>query len=265
MTGLIYAAIIALWAAVLIPIWLKRHDQVSEVRSTARFSSAMKSLGSRENSKNRNENHGGTSMPRSQASAIAAKRRAMVLAFLTGLLFISLVGTLFAAVPIAITIVFAVLLGAFVLASALTASGRSQTSVSPRLEQHDDIEIDIEVEASAPRARMTSRDRAVSQKSELDAFAEWDPWEDEDNSWDAVPQTLPSYVSSPRATAVPRNIERDGDWSGEAMVQAARGMRRPAMRAEHLVRNPIANAAEDTTEIPIIRANAPYQARAVNE
>jgi hypothetical protein len=262
---LIYAAIIALWAAVLIPIWLKRHDQVSEVRSTARFSSAMKSLGSRENSKNRNENHGGTSMPRSQASAIAAKRRAMVLAFLTGLLFISLVGTLFAAVPIAITIVFAVLLGAFVLASALTASGRSQTSVSPRLEQHDDIEIDIEVEASAPRARMTSRDRAVSQKSELDAFAEWDPWEDEDNSWDAVPQTLPSYVSSPRATAVPRNIERDGDWSGEAMVEAARGMRRPAMRAEHLVRNPVANAAEDTTEIPIIRANAPYQARAVNE
>jgi hypothetical protein len=49
------------------------------------------------------------------------------------------------------------------------------------------------------------------------------------------------------------------------MVEAARGMRRPAMRAEHLVRNPVANSADDTTEIPIIRANAPYQARAVNE
>ena len=45
-TGLIYVVIIALWAAVLIPIWLRRHDQISEVRSTARFSSAMKSLGS---------------------------------------------------------------------------------------------------------------------------------------------------------------------------------------------------------------------------
>ena len=44
MTGLIYVVIIALWAAVLIPIWLRRHDQISEVRSTARFSSAMKSL-----------------------------------------------------------------------------------------------------------------------------------------------------------------------------------------------------------------------------
>jgi len=28
-TGLIYVVIIGLWAAVLIPIWLKRQDQVS--------------------------------------------------------------------------------------------------------------------------------------------------------------------------------------------------------------------------------------------
>jgi hypothetical protein len=262
---LIYAAIIALWAAVLIPIWLKRHDQVSEVRSTARFSSAMKSLGSRESSNNRNENHGGTYMPRSQASAIASKRRAMVLALLTGLLFISLVGTLFAAVPMAVTIVFATLLGAFVLASALTASSRSRSAVSPRLEEREYFEADVEIEESAPPVRMSARERAISQKSELDAFAEWDPWEEDDSSWDAVPQTLPKYVSSPRATAVPRNIERNGDWSGEAMVEAARGMRRPAMRADDLVRNPIANSAADTAEIPIIRANAPYQARAVNE
>ena len=47
-TGLIYLVIIALWAAVLIPVWLRRHDQISEVRSTARFSSAMNSLGGRQ-------------------------------------------------------------------------------------------------------------------------------------------------------------------------------------------------------------------------
>ena len=44
MTGLIYVVIIALWAAVLIPIWLRRHDQVSQTRSTQKFTSAMKSL-----------------------------------------------------------------------------------------------------------------------------------------------------------------------------------------------------------------------------
>jgi hypothetical protein len=43
-TGLIYIAIIALWAAVLIPMWLRRHDQISEVRSTARFENSMARL-----------------------------------------------------------------------------------------------------------------------------------------------------------------------------------------------------------------------------
>ncbi len=44
MTGLIYVVIIALWAAVLIPMWLRRQDQSSEVRSTTQFTVAMQSL-----------------------------------------------------------------------------------------------------------------------------------------------------------------------------------------------------------------------------
>lgn len=266
MTGLIYVAIIALWAAVLIPIWLKRHDQISEVRSTARFSSAMKSLGRNERTANHDSNPGESHMSyqhpsrghRSHASVVAAKRRALVLAILTGLLFLSLVGTLTGIVPIALTVTFAVVLGAFLIASAMTASQRSGAAVSPRVSR---VEVVEEVEL---RYQMPKRERAERQKAEIDEFAEWDPWE-EDDAWDAVPQTLPSYVNSPRATAVPRNIEKDGDWSGQAMVDAARNMRRPAMRAEDLVRNPVANAADDTAEIPIIRANAAYQPRAVNE
>lgn len=205
---------------------------------------------------------------RSQASAVAAKRRAIVLAVLTGVLALSLIGTLMGMVPIAITVVVAVLLGSFIALSAMTASSRSQDSRlqvarSPRLDRRIEAVEMVEVEERYTPA-MSASDRAARQKSELDAFAEWDPWED-DNSWDAVPQTLPSYVNSPRATAVPRNIDKDGDWSGEAMVAAARKMQRPAMRAEDLVRNPVINAADDTAEIPVIRANAPFQARAVNE
>ncbi len=283
MTGLIYVAIIALWAAVLIPIWLKRHDQISEVRSTARFSSAMKSLGKKDSLAYREhqlgENHMSQSRHRTHASVVATKRRTMVMASLTALLFLSLVGTFTGFVPMAITVVIAVLLGSFLIASALTASQRSRGAVSPRVsrretfvsEEFDADGVDIEEfdaeMVEVPARRMSARERAERQKSELDEFAQWDPWEDDnpEGAWDAVPQTLPSYVGSPRATAVPRNIERNGDWSGEAMVQAARGMRRPAMRSEDLVRNPVANAADDTTEIPIIRPNASYQPRAVNE
>ena len=208
---------------------------------------------------------------RNHASVVAAKRRAVVLSVLTGLLALSLIGTFLGLVPIAVTVVFALLLGSFLALSAMTASSRSnvagsKVSRSPRIERRGERRGEYPVESVEVEERftMSAPERAARQKSELDEFAEWDPWED-DNSWDAVPQTLPSYVNSPRATAVPRNIERDGDWSGEAMVEAARKMQRPAMRAEDLVRNPVVNAADDTTEIPIIRANAPFQARAVNE
>ena len=288
-TGLIYVAIIALWAAVLIPIWLRRHDQISEVRSTARFSSAMKSLGNTENIAYRDRQHGENHMsqahrnsgpknyghrissPKSQASMVATKRRTMVLATLTALLLLSLVGTFTALVPLAVTVVIAVVLGAFFIASALTSSQRSKVAVSPRVSRAEafaSAEFETEVEVvEVPSRRMSSRERAESQKSELDEFAQWDPWGDEnaDRAWDAVSETLPSYVNSPRATAIPRNIERNGDWSGQAMVETARGMRRPPVRSTDLIRNPVANAADDTTEIPIIRANVAYQPRAVNE
>ncbi|MBU6245143.1 MAG: hypothetical protein KGP12_08015 [Actinomycetales bacterium] len=46
MSGLIYVVIIALWAAVLIPMWLRRKDRSIEVRSTSEFSAAMQLLSS---------------------------------------------------------------------------------------------------------------------------------------------------------------------------------------------------------------------------
>lgn len=42
--GLIYAVIVGLWAVVLVPMWLRRHDEVSESRSVDRFQGAMRTL-----------------------------------------------------------------------------------------------------------------------------------------------------------------------------------------------------------------------------
>ncbi len=42
--GLIYAAIAIMWAAVLIPMWLRNHDSASESRSAERFGQAMRVL-----------------------------------------------------------------------------------------------------------------------------------------------------------------------------------------------------------------------------
>lgn len=45
--GLLYAAIVVVWAVVLVPMWLRRHDEGVETRSVDRFSAAMRVLSRR--------------------------------------------------------------------------------------------------------------------------------------------------------------------------------------------------------------------------
>jgi hypothetical protein len=47
-SGLIYAAIAIMWAAVLIPMWLRNHDTAAENRSAERFGQAMRVLSRKE-------------------------------------------------------------------------------------------------------------------------------------------------------------------------------------------------------------------------
>jgi hypothetical protein len=46
-SAVIYAAIVVMWAVVLVPMWLRRHDAASESRSVDRFSTAMRTLSRR--------------------------------------------------------------------------------------------------------------------------------------------------------------------------------------------------------------------------
>ena len=97
-----------------------------------------------------------------------------------------------------------------------------------------------------------------------DDWETWNAWDDED-SWEAVPQTLPTYVSAPRASAVPRGIDRahPGEWTGEAMVETARAMRSRPRSA------PLADPADIdhgamTAELPALGEEYDER-RAVNE
>ena len=47
MSAVIYAAIVVMWAVVLVPMWLRRHDTTTESRSVDRFSTAMRILSRR--------------------------------------------------------------------------------------------------------------------------------------------------------------------------------------------------------------------------
>ena len=298
MTGLIYVVIIALWAAVLIPIWLRRHDQISEVRSTARFSSAMKTLG-KDKGKDKGRNRRQATAPyafddpREIARQVAAKRRAIIMGVLSGALALMLVLAIFGLVPRIAPIVLAVIVLAYVIAAAVTSSKRGQVAparasaragyyeVAEEDEYYDDdyreIAYNDEVaDVAYPRSRgvrpRTKRSRDAQVAAAMDDFLSWDPWEGESESaaddWSAVPTTLPTYVNAPRATRVRRPIERDRDWSGEAMVEAARTMRRPRVTVDDLNDDRYAlqadgasNDIDSTSELPAVYTDHPEETR----
>jgi len=268
-TGLIYVVIIALWAAVLIPMWLRRHDQISEVRSTARFSSAMKSLGSQGQVQYATDSYAldsrsmemslptrrtpdpeaRMSRPTTERPALgldpdyerelvrqsAATRRAVVLGALTLILLVTLVLAVLGVVPRWAPILAALPVVGFVLAASMTASARTNAQSQGRTSR---------ASSAAPTA-------APAPAEVEDDWETWNAWDDED-SWEAVPTTLPTYVTAPRASAVPRGIDRSrpGEWTGSAMVETARAMRsRPASGA--LTQGDVDHGAQ-TAEIPAV-------------
>lgn len=271
MTGLIYIVIIALWVAVLVPMWLRRHDQVSEVRSTARFHHAMQSLGGqRDLTTDRADVARSTSrtaqttrpplraerdMARTPyrsltpAQQAMAKRRGMVLAGLSAILAITLLLALMSVVPKWLPMLCILPVVGFLIASAMTASQRAQSAVreSAPVRAPRDLrrEMDDAIAATKPRANAADDD-----------WENWNAWDDDE--WEAVPATLPTYVGAPRASAMPRPIDRSrpGEWTGEAMVEAAQSMRR------HQVTFDDVDARATTAELPVITGT---ERRAVNE
>ena len=249
-TGLIYIVIIALWAAVLIPMWLRRHDQISEVRSTARFENSMARLGSHDEMSIR---RGGRDQMNSFSSmAPSAKRRAIVLASLAGMTALTLLLALVSVAPKWMPILFGLLTAAFMVASAMTASARTQAAPA-------------RVRRTSPTSRRERVAPAAAATAEkVDDWENWNAWDDDEEAWEAVPTTLPTYVTAPRASQVPRPIDkaRPGEWTGSAMVEAAQEMRE-ASAAQAAEIAAVAAAYDDiTAEIPAITAD--YDRRAVN-
>jgi hypothetical protein len=242
-TGLIYLVIIALWAAVLIPMWLRRHDQVSEVRSTTRFSTAMRSLGTSRTEEDMATQRNTQTSRKAAAQASAAQRRTIVLGSLSALLAVTLLMAIGSMAPKWLPMFMAVLVAGFVAATAMTASQRTSVKVTRSAYVEPVRNRRPQVVPEAPAAPVAP---AVE-----DEWENWNAWDDED-SWEAVPSTLPTYVNSPRASVIPRPIDRNrpNEWDGMAMVDAASKMRRHTEAAH--APEPVGHHAQ-TEEIPIVR------------
>ena len=276
-SGLIYAMVIGLWALVLLPMWLKSHDQFNEGRQVDRFKQAMSSLGKSHHELIEASTHRQISTKRAvkagtevQIPLSPAARRRRVLAVLGVLQVGGLigdavgVGTVAAAVPM-------LLIAGFLMLS------RTQVRIEQQRRAPQQTRNAPVSKARTERSsflRSLAAGRAARQDFDVVEQAPAVPTvasSDETTFWQPVQTVAPSYINAPAATAVPRAIDADGGWTGTAMVEAARAMVEQvavapaAVAVEPVAVTPVTPTApgvepaldpDATTEIPVIRFTA---------
>ena len=256
MTGLIYVVIIALWAAVLIPVWLRRHDQVTQRKSAAKFHGAMKSLapddaqhseGSRRVGGTQDQDDYGAHDAHDPYRRLAARRRGLSLAVLLSGLCLTLGLTLTGRLPNWAPIIAGSLVLLYLVLVAITAPSRAASRIA-RSEINEWAYVDgdwAEEMGSDDRYGIRGNVRV-------------------DGRWEAAPVNLPTYVNAPKASTNPRGIDRSGEWTGAAMVEAASGLRR-RKAPPHRVAFEADDFGPDTSAVPKIRGYVDDLRRAVNE
>lgn len=233
LTGLLYAAVIAMWAVVLLPRWLGTSDRYRDTRTAQRFRRSLRSVSTR-----RHRSHDVAAMPgaragrvdtaprdaaidehldlgidpfvgtaedghrrrardqhaRKQATAAAAVRRRRTLLGLSLASIVSVVGLVMGFVPILLALLSTGALAGYVYLL------RSQSKARERL-------------LAARRA--TSRTDSATDAGQ------------DRNTWEPVEAPVPSYMRAPRATAVPREIDStdNGPWTAERMLEQAAALR----------------------------------------
>ena len=245
MTGLIYVAIIALWAAVLIPIWLRRHES-DEIKAVDRFDGAMRALrgfrrGSRGSVDTEVSVKGSWRNERSVSSPAARRRK--VLVSLAAAFVVAAVTWILGWLPIWAPLLVVALVVAFVfLARKQVAAETRATRTSRRARPAGTSRVVYNENVDAPPPRNRRREERVyadidaeytqAHEEELARPRRRDPLRPT-GSWEAMPQNLPTYVDAPSASAVPRRIDRaTGTWDSQAMLDQVRVQRDRAAAAD---------------------------------
>ncbi|MGH3463405.1 MAG: divisome protein SepX/GlpR [Kribbellaceae bacterium] len=237
-TGLIYVAIVAAWAAYLVPMWLRRHDEMSRLRSMERYSSAMRVLSRQADGERpkyvvrRGDEPPRVIAPAAKRSAaqlrarrVAAMRRRRVLSVLT--LSLASVGALaaFAMLPVWTPAIPGALIVLFVVLARMQVRKQAAQRVQTVGRSRKATRLDVAyaygpaTPAASPAASSTAATAASAASAaeapdaeptvEVTASA---PAEDPaaEGLWDPVPVTLPTYVFKEKAPRTVRTIALPG-------------------------------------------------------
>lgn len=210
-------AIFAMWAVVLVPMWWKKQEQIHPTRSIDRFNGVMRSL----------SGEVGAITP-SLGTLTPVERRRRVFAVLTGLLLVTTIAVV-AGAPFWMLLIPASLLGGFVYAARAQVEreriSRSYSSIRARaMAEHP---------AGTGRARRSlvlesiPEPAIVEPAKPIEAPVRGVRYDEQPQTWAPAPTTLPTYVSAPAATRVPRviDLKTPGSWSAQAMLREAQQQR----------------------------------------
>jgi hypothetical protein len=239
--GVVYAVIIAMWAIVLVPMWLQRHDEANEVRSVSRFSVAMRSLSRTGVVETVTQAPVTRPVRRTAAQRAAAARRRTVLLGLSLASLLTVAASLFGVVPVWSGAIPATLLLAFL---ALTWQVVHRTA------------------AVAPVAARAQTDPVASlvRKYESEPVLEPAVPALRPGEWVATSIPLPTYVTAPPATRVPRllDLRTPGRWTSAAMLDQVQAQKQAKVQmksfADLFVDDmPAVDVGEDTLDFVIDR------------
>ena len=272
MTGLIYVAIIAVWAVVLVPAWLRRHDHLDPERSVDRFARSMQTLGHRPSVlgipmpthedpseapdepaevkrpsrrlRRRRKQATGTTVPATGSQRAPGRSRRRRQGRLSAaarrriVLAVLLVALLAVAALVAAGVLIPVALvipGTLVLA--FLALARHQVRAARRRRSR----------STQARTARSAQAAPASGPAPVSASATG-------STWEARATPLPTYVTAPPAAGYPRVIDTQtpGAWTAAAMLERAqqqkvRAERMAAAKAEAIAR---ARAEQEASQVP---------------
>jgi len=220
-SGIIYAVIAVIWIAYFVPTWLRRHDEVSESRSVARYKSAMRVVA---------RGTGAEIIPstseRAEARATMLRRRQRSFAGIIGLLLLTVGSSMFELVSPWVT-ALPLVSGAVYVASVRRAKvaedllARRQAVRATRRANRD-----VTVQPSTFSFARTIQDSAVESVSIPSSVT---IIERQDTSWQPGQIPVPTYVTAPKAVRGHRVIDltKPGAWTAEQ--QAAEDVRLAAI------------------------------------
>lgn len=244
-TGLIYVILISLWGVVLVPRWLRHHDESRRRREAQRLERALNPhhvaapAGAEADDSERYQSWGEylrslTRLDQSRWESVRwlealraprgrhARRRRTIVVALAGLSGAGILGAVLGVVPGFLAVLSALALGAYV------------TLMYWQLRQWESRRSHASARAAAPAWGSSVTTRVGDSGSAtvrdgvrvMSSAAAGDQWEPKQTP-------MPQYTAKSKATKIPRRIDlTERGWTGADMVEQARAQQNPHLQQQ---------------------------------